>query len=65
MIESASDETLHRISRISMEFHELSPEMKHQKIVTRLESAGFDVTVRRTLLDRLVRTGMIWAKRTP
>lgn len=60
---SISDSTLARITRIGMEYHELSPGMNHQQIVKRLKSAGFDVTVKRTLLDRLVHTGMIWAKR--
>lgn len=61
---SISDSTLARISRIGMEYHELNSGMDHRQIVQRLKSSGFDVTVKRTLLDRLVRTGMIWAKRT-
>lgn len=60
---SVSDETLSRISRIAMEFHKLHPDHDHQQIVNRLKSAGYDVTVKRTVLDRLGGTGMLWAKR--
>lgn len=64
IFDSISDETLGRISRIVLEFHELHPSHDHRRIVNRLKSAGFEVTVERTLLDRfLLQTGMLWAKR--
>jgi len=64
VFDSISDETLGRISRIVLEFHELHPSHDHRRIVNRLKSAGFDVTIERTLLDRfLLQTGMLWAKR--
>ncbi len=65
VFDSISDETLGRISRIVLEFHELHPSHDHRRIVDRLKSAGFDVTIERTLLDRfLLQTGMLWAKRS-
>jgi FkbM family methyltransferase len=64
VFDSISDETLGRISRIALEFHEIHPSHNHRRIVNRLKSAGFEVTVERTLLDRfLLQTGMLWAKR--
>jgi FkbM family methyltransferase len=65
VFDSMSDETLGRISRIVLEFHELHPSHDHRRIVNRLKSTGFDVTIERTLLDRfLLQTGMMWARRT-
>jgi FkbM family methyltransferase len=62
ILNSISDATLARISRISLEFHTLHPDHDHRLIVRRLESAGYDVTIKRTLLDRLSGRGMLWAK---
>jgi FkbM family methyltransferase len=62
ILNSISDSTLARISRISMEFHKLHPDHDHRLIVRRLQSAGYDVTIKRTLLDRLAGRGMLWAK---
>lgn len=64
VFDSISDESLRRISRIALEFHVYNPSHDYHRIVSRLKSAGFDVTVERTLLDRLVQTGKLWAKRT-
>ena len=64
LFDSMSDETLGRISRIALEFHELHHSHDHRRIVNRLKSAGFEVTIERTLLDRfMLQTGMLWAKR--
>ena len=64
IFDSINDETLGRVSRIALEFHELHPSHDHRRIVNRLKSAGFEVTVERTLLDRfLLQTGMLWATR--
>lgn len=64
LFDSIRDETLARISRIALEFHELDRSHDHRRIVNRLKSAGFNVTVERTLLDRLLQTGKLWATRT-
>jgi FkbM family methyltransferase len=64
LFDSIREDTLARISRIALEFHELHPSHDHRRIVNRLKSAGFGVTVERTLLDRLLQTGKLWAKRT-
>jgi FkbM family methyltransferase len=64
LFDSISDATLARISRIAMEFHELHPSHDHRRIVKRLEAAGYQVELQRSLLDRyLLQTGMLWAKR--
>lgn len=64
LFDSVSDETLSRISRIALEFHEIHPSHDHTRIVKRLESAGYMVEIHRTLLDRyLLQTGMLWARR--
>jgi len=64
LFDTVNDATLAKISRIALEFHEIHPSHDHRRIVRRLESAGFEVMVRRSLLDRYVlQTGMIWAHR--
>lgn len=64
LFDSVSDDTLGRISRIALEFHEIHPSHDHRRIVWRLESAGFRVEIERSLLDRfLLQTGMLWARR--
>lgn len=64
VFDSISDETLGRISRIVLEFHEIHPSHDHRRIVTRLQSAGFEVKVERSLLDRyFLQAGMLWARR--
>jgi len=64
LFESVSDETLRRIQRIALEFHELHPSHDYRRLTSRLEQAGYQVEVERTLFDRCVaQTGMIWAKR--
>ncbi|MFN9720598.1 MAG: FkbM family methyltransferase [Planctomycetota bacterium] len=64
IFESISDECLSRVSKIVMEFHELHASHDHRILVQRLQKAGFDVDVRRTLVERMfLKTGMIWAIR--
>lgn len=66
IFDSVSEETLGRISRIAMEFHELHPSHDHRRIVERLRSAGFRVEVERPIFERLfLKTGMLWAIREP
>jgi len=62
IFDSMSDDTLRRISRIVLEFHKLHPSHDYRRLVKRLEAANFQVTIKRTLLDRyLLQTGMLWA----
>lgn len=64
IFDSISDETLARISRIALEFHEIHASHDHRRIVERLKSSGFEVSVERTLQDRyLLQAGMLWAIR--
>ncbi|MES2983429.1 MAG: FkbM family methyltransferase [Verrucomicrobiota bacterium] len=64
IFDSVSTETLSRISKIAMEFHELHPSHDHRRIVQRLREAGFRVEVKRSLFERLfLKTGMLWATR--
>lgn len=64
VFDSVSDETLARVSRIVLEFHEIHSSHNHRRIVKRLRSAGFEVSVERTLQDRyLLQAGMLWAIR--
>lgn len=64
IFDSISDETLGRISRIAMEFHKLHPSHDYRRIVNRLKSAGYEVTIERTLVDRYIsRAGMLFALR--
>lgn len=64
LFDSVSDATLAKISRIALEFHEIHPTHDHRRIVKRLESAGYKVTIQRSMLDRfLLQTGMLWARR--
>jgi len=60
IIRGATDDTLERIERVSMELH-VVPEEDNVvgDIVERLVEAGFRVTVKQT--DPLL--GMLWAKR--
>jgi FkbM family methyltransferase len=65
IFDSVSDKTLAGISRIALEFHELDPSHDHRRIVKRLESAGYQVSIQRTWVDRfLLQTGMLWARRS-
>jgi FkbM family methyltransferase len=53
-----------RIERVALEFHELRQDQRHGELVERLESAGFKVEVRKTLLDYyFMHFGEIWAWR--
>lgn len=53
-----------RIERIALEFHELSRDQRHQELVSILKRVGFQVEVRRPLIDYyLMRFGEIWAWR--
>lgn len=64
IVESLDDDTLARVSRVVMEFHELHPTHDHRRLVRRLRDAGFDVEVRRPWFARFIlKTGMIWARR--
>lgn len=63
VFDSISDQTLAKVSRIAMEYHEFHPSHDHRRIVNRLQSAGYEVTIQRSLIERLVNTGMLWAKR--
>jgi len=64
VFDAISDETLARISRIALEFHEIHPSHNHRRIVRRLRSAGFHVKIERSLQDRyLLQAGMLWAIR--
>jgi FkbM family methyltransferase len=64
VFDSIGDETLARISRIVLEFHEIHPSHDHRRIVKRLKAAGFTVTVERSMLDRyFLQAGMLWARR--
>jgi FkbM family methyltransferase len=53
-----------RIERIAMEFHELEPGNRHPELVSLMESHGFEVEVRKPLVDyHLMKFGEIWARR--
>jgi FkbM family methyltransferase len=55
-----------RIDRIAMEFHEFSPEHRYQILEMQLRDQGFQVEVCRPFFHyHLLRTGMIWASRSP
>jgi FkbM family methyltransferase len=64
LFDGTSDATLAKVQRVALEFHELDPSHDYRRIVKRLEDAGFQVKVKRTLIERLfLQTGMIWAIR--
>ena len=64
ILDSTSDDLMARIDRVCMEFHELHPSHDHRKLVQRLESCGYDVTVKRPWFERTFqKTGTIWALR--
>ncbi len=47
-----------------MEFHELHPDQDHRKLIAHLENQGFQVEVRKRLLDYyFMKFGEIWARR--
>jgi FkbM family methyltransferase len=53
-----------RIERISLEFHELCPNQKHQELVSCLRKQGFQVQVCKPFFTHLFfKTGEIWAHR--
>jgi FkbM family methyltransferase len=53
-----------RIERISMEFHELQPDHKHEKLVACLEQQGFRVEVRKPFFEYyFMKFGQLWAWR--
>lgn len=53
-----------RVRRVSLEFHEYSPEHRHGEIVDILRANGFEVEVSAAWWQRsLTRTGEIWASR--
>ena len=59
-----SRECWQRIERIALEFHELRRDQRHGELVSCLREAGFEVDVRRKLLDYyFMRFGEIWAQR--
>ncbi len=63
VFDSIDADTLRRISRIAMEFHELHTDHSGNRLADQLRTAGYDVTIQRSLLDRVLGTGMIWARR--
>ena len=64
LFDGTSDATLAKVQRVALEFQELDPSHDYRRIVKRLEDAGFQVKVKRTLIERLfLQTGMIWAIR--
>lgn len=64
LFDSVSDATLSRVSRIALEFHEIHPSHDYRRIVKRLEAAGYEVTIDRSLFERFfLQTGMLWARR--
>lgn len=53
-----------RVKRVSLEFHEYSPDHHHAELVDILRSSGFTVEVRTAWWQRsLTKTGEIWASR--
>ena len=53
-----------RIRRIALEFHELAPDQRHGELVAILEKAGFQIEIRKPLLDYYcMKFGEIWARR--
>lgn len=65
ILDATPDEVMSRINRICMEFHELHPSHDHRKLVERLKSCGFEVTVAQPWFERVfLKTGTIWAIRS-
>lgn len=61
---STPDEVLKRVQRIVMEFHELDRSHSHHELVDRLQSVGFEVTLKKPWFDYwFLKTGTIWAIR--
>jgi FkbM family methyltransferase len=58
------DETFSRIDRVVMEFHEYTPQQRHQELVEMLERHGFSVEVHKNFFEyRLMKFGVLWARR--
>jgi FkbM family methyltransferase len=65
ILDATTDDVMSRINRICMEFHELHPSHDHRKLVERLQSCGFEVTVAQPWFERVfLKTGTIWAIRS-
>lgn len=52
-----------RIARIAIEFHDAGPQRRHGELVSILKARGYDVKVEASALDRILKSGAIWARR--
>lgn len=58
-------DVLCRVDKMVMEYHDfLSTGHNHRQIVSRLQSCGFQVSVKRSIINRFCKFGTIFAKRS-
>lgn len=61
---SLDDETFDRIDRMAMEFHEYTPQQRHEELVEMLKRHGFSVEIHTNFFEyRFMKYGVLWAKR--
>jgi FkbM family methyltransferase len=62
---SLDDETFARIDRIAMEFHEYTPQQRHEELVAMLKNHGFTVEIHKNFFEyHLMKFGVLWASRS-
>ena len=64
VVRNLSAKGFDRLDKVVMEFHEYSPGQDHRELVKLLKDHGFSVEIHKTFLEfRLMKFGMLWAKR--